>query len=55
MDTRNQPGDTPIVKPTDQARAGVTGHGVRYVLGFGLAGVVLAFVVLGLYYGLGGS
>jgi hypothetical protein len=55
MDTRNQPSDTPIVKPTDQARAGVTGQGVRYVLGFGLAGVVLAFVVLGLYFSLGGS
>jgi hypothetical protein len=55
MDTRNQPSDRPIVRLTDQARAGVTGHGVRYVLGFGLAGVVLAFVVLGLYFGLGGS
>jgi hypothetical protein len=55
MDTRNQPSDTPIVKSTDQARAGVTGQGVRYVLGFGLAGVVLAFVVLGLYFSLGGS
>jgi hypothetical protein len=46
--------DMPVVKSTDDARAGVTGHGVRYVLGFGLAGAVLAFVVLGVYFGLGG-
>jgi hypothetical protein len=55
MNTRRQQGDTPIVKSTDQARAGVTGHGVRYVLGFGLAGAVVAFVVLSLYFGFGGS
>jgi hypothetical protein len=30
---------------TTEAREGVTGHNVRYVLGFGLVGVVLAFVV----------
>ena len=47
-------GEMPVVKSTDDARAGVTGHQVRYVLGFGLAGVVLAFVVLGVYFGLGG-
>ena len=46
--------DMPVVKSTDDARAGVTGHGVRYVLGFGLAGAVLAFVVFGVYFGLGG-
>jgi hypothetical protein len=49
-----QEGDLPVVKSTDDARAGVTGHGVRYVLGIGLAGAVLAFVVLGVYFGLGG-
>jgi hypothetical protein len=49
-----QQGDMPVVKSTDDARAGVTGHGVRYVLGFGLAGVVLAFLVLSVYFGLGG-
>jgi hypothetical protein len=47
-------GEMPVVKSTDDARAGVTGHQVRYVLGFGLAGVVLAFLVLGVYFGLGG-
>ncbi len=35
-----------IVETTDQARQGVTGHGVRYVLLFGLLGVLTAFAVL---------
>jgi hypothetical protein len=48
-------GAMPVVKRTDDARAGVTGHGVRYVLGFGLAGIVLAFVVMAAYFGLGGG
>jgi hypothetical protein len=29
-----------------EARQGVTGHNVRYVLGFGLAAVIVAFAVL---------
>ena len=33
--------------PTDQARQGVTGHNVRYVLGLGVAGAVIGFVVIG--------
>ena len=37
----------PTVLPTDQARQGVTGHNVRYVLGFGLAGAVIGIVVIG--------
>jgi hypothetical protein len=32
--------------PTNKARAGATGHNVRYVLGFGLAGVIVAFAAL---------
>jgi Hypoxia induced protein conserved region len=39
-----------VVSETE-ARAGVTGHHVRYVLAFGLAGSLIAFVVLDLYYG----
>jgi hypothetical protein len=31
---------------TNRARQGVTGHNVRYVLVFGLAGVVLAFILI---------
>ena len=38
------------VKETDEARQAVTGHGARYVLGFGLAGIVTAFAILLIYY-----
>jgi hypothetical protein len=34
------------VVPTEEARQGVTGHNVRYVLGIGLAAAVVAFAVL---------
>jgi hypothetical protein len=43
----------PTVKTTTEARQGVTGHNVRYVLGLGLAGVVLAFVVVWFFSGHG--
>lgn len=33
-----------------QARQGVTGHNVRYVLGFGLAAIVIAFVAVYVVY-----
>jgi hypothetical protein len=36
---------------TNKARGGVTGHHVRYVLAFGLAGIVIAFVAIGFYFG----
>lgn len=35
-----------VVVSTQQARQGVTGHNVRYVLGVGVAAVIVAFVVL---------
>lgn len=38
-------GDQIIETPTE-ARQAVTGHGARYVLLFGLAGVVVAFAVV---------
>ena len=38
------------VVSTPRARQGVTGHNVRYVLGFGLAAVVIAFVIVYLIY-----
>ena len=53
-DINPSPRDMPVVKSTDDARAGVTGKGVRYVLGIGLAGAILAFFVLSLYFGFGG-
>jgi hypothetical protein len=31
---------------SDRVRSGVTGHGVRYVLLFGIAGVILAYLIL---------
>lgn len=46
-------GDQPVVLSGDKARAGVTGHHVRYVLAFGLAGSIIAFLVIGLYSGYG--
>ena len=42
--------DKPVVETTTEARAGVTGHNVRYVLLFSLAGVIVAFAVLLLYF-----
>jgi hypothetical protein len=41
---------SPPVVPTPQARAGVTGHNVRYVLAFGIAAVVVAFLIVYLVY-----
>ena len=38
---------------TNKARGGVTGHHVRYVLGFGLAGIIGAFVIISVLYGFG--
>ena len=40
----------PIVMLEVRARQGVTGHKVRYVLGFGLAGAIIALTVLYLFY-----
>jgi hypothetical protein len=45
--------DVPVIISGNEARAGVTGHHVRYVLAFGLAGSIIAFVVIGLYFGYG--
>ena len=45
--------DKPVVETTTQARAGVTGHNVRYVLIFGLGGVIVAFAVLLWYFASG--
>ena len=35
---------------TTEARGGVTGHNVRYVLGVGLAGVVLALIIVSFFF-----
>jgi hypothetical protein len=43
--------DPEILLSTDKARSGVTGHNVRYVLGFGLGGAILVFIIVLLKYG----
>lgn len=39
-----------IVQTKNEARAGTSGHGVRYVLIFGTAGVVILFGIIYMYY-----
>jgi hypothetical protein len=43
------PEDRTVVSTT-KARQAVTGNNVRYVLGFGLAAVIIAFVVIYFIY-----
>jgi hypothetical protein len=38
------------VMPAAEARQGVTGHNVRYVLSFGIAAVVVAFIIVYLVF-----
>ncbi|HEY7244747.1 MAG TPA: hypothetical protein VH678_12810 [Xanthobacteraceae bacterium] len=42
--------DQRIVKSATEAREGVTGHNVRYVLAVSVAGIVIAFGALWLYF-----
>ena len=42
--------EAPIVRTATQAREGVTGHNVRYVLLFGTAAVIVIFAALWLFY-----
>ena len=35
----------------DDARSGVTGHNVRYVLALGMTGVIAAFAAIAIYFG----
>ena len=50
MNALNETPQARPVVPTTQARQGVTGHNVRYVLGVGIAAVVVAFGAIWLYY-----
>jgi hypothetical protein len=43
------PEERPVIDKID-ARAEVTGHNVRYVLGFSLAAVIIAFALIYLFY-----
>ena len=49
-DQSDAPNEPRTVVPKTEARQGVTGHNVRYVLGFGLLGVIVAFAVIWLIY-----
>jgi hypothetical protein len=46
----DQRSDAPQPLPAAQARAGVTGHNVRYVLAFSLIAAVVVFVIVYLVY-----
>jgi hypothetical protein len=45
----------PMVLCGDDARQGVTGHNVRYVLGFGLLGAIVALAVVAVVVGHGSA
>jgi hypothetical protein len=40
----------PVEKSAGEAREGVVGHNVRYMLVFGLAGVIVAFAIVYGYF-----
>jgi hypothetical protein len=51
----NSRSNDPVPQPrqvlqAQQARQGVTGHNVRYVLGFSLASVVIVFAIIWMAY-----
>lgn len=46
-DAQPQPGP----RNTVRTRGAVTGHNVRYVLAFSLAGIIIAFIVVAFYFG----
>jgi hypothetical protein len=48
--TDHQQTDHRTVLPGVRARQGVTGHRVRYVLGFGLAGAILVLAIAHIVY-----
>ena len=47
----NNEDDVPIFIAGNEARGGIHEHRVHYVLAFGLAGGIIAFVLIGLYFG----
>jgi hypothetical protein len=49
MSSSDGPAQRPAV-PARQARQGVTGHNVRYVLGFSIAAVIIVFGIIWLIY-----
>lgn len=51
---RSTGGDTPVVETATEARQGVTGHNVRYVLIIGTSAVIVAFAVIYAAFFVGG-
>jgi hypothetical protein len=49
MNSSPGPEQRPVL-PARQARQGVTGHNVRFVLGFSLVAVVIAFAIIWMLY-----
>jgi hypothetical protein len=49
MSSSEHPELRPVV-PARQARQGVTGHNVRFVLGFSVGAAVIMFVIIWLVY-----
>jgi hypothetical protein len=49
MSSSDRPEQRPVVAAR-QARQGVTGHNVRYVLGFSIAAVIIVFGIIWLTY-----
>ncbi len=45
-----QNGNKRIVETSVEARQGVTGHNVRYVLLFSLGGVIVAFLIVYFFF-----
>ena len=50
MPTPSRDSERPIVETTTQARQGVTGHNVRYVLMASTLAVVVAFALIYTFY-----
>jgi hypothetical protein len=49
MSSSQSPEQRPVIS-AQQARQGVTGHNVRFVLGFSIAAVVIAFAIIWILY-----
>jgi hypothetical protein len=50
LEPAGAPVERPVVENEVEARQGVTGHNVRYVLAYGIAGTVIAFIIVYLLY-----
>jgi hypothetical protein len=51
MSENSVPTQKPVAKDRIRTRGAVKGHNVRYVLTFGLVGVIIAFIIIALYFG----